>query len=606
MQKKEKKQRKAKKPFWCAERRSRLLAIILLTVILPVMVCIVAPFEIYCNNIAELTFSAKDFLGITLLYALGVAVLLFCLLFFVPQSAYRFLYPAFVGFLLMLFIQSNYLNGSLNSLAGDDMEGSGPSAWTYIWNTSVWVLVIAGVIVAFQFVKIKTIAQLGALIVTVAIIATQLMNFTIISINTEGAFSSAIDRAYGEYEENPRFLTNKDIATVGQSKNVVVFCVDRFDSVLYAEPAMRKYPETFAQLDGFTYYDDAISMYANTFPAVGYMMSGIEYDNGNHKDFFNQVYHNNQTLSLLQEQGYSIHLYSEAYYDYTNANELPNYVENAVETSKDTLETEIRKPFKFGLSLIKMSLYRSFPFLLKNTVGGVNSDTCNEYISYTSEDLQGYHAFSYDLKHAYKDLKEHDGNFKTKDEKHFSFIHVSGCHTADYDKNWKKTHKKDFVVSAKNSMELIGLYIKNMKAVSPDLYRDSTIVILGDHGKVENRTQKFKDAMLTALFVKPAGVAGTALTTSSAPVSHENLWATIFESEGIAYDRSNWKPSVFTVEQEFNATGKYPERKFIWNKRRPNMGSYDSIVYKINGKARDFKNWEIESSTFYNHPLFAN
>ena len=155
-------------------------------------------------------------------------------------------------------------------------------------------------------------------------------------------------------------------------------------------------------------------------------------------------------------------------------------------------------------------------------------------------------------------------------------------------------------------MELVGLYLQNMKAVSPDLYRDSTIVIMGDHGKVENRTKKFKKAMLTALFVKPSGVAGTPLKTSNAPVSHENLWATIFESEGISYSKESWKPSVFTVEKEFQATGVYPERKFIWNRRNSNLASYDSIVYKIKGDARDFGNWSIAETTFYDHPLFAN
>ncbi|MBQ2701989.1 MAG: hypothetical protein IJF64_03270, partial [Clostridia bacterium] len=491
-------------------------------------------------------------------------------------------------------------------LAGGGRNGRKTSVWTYIWNTSVWVLVVAGVVVAFKLVKQKSIMQIGALVLTVAICATQLMNFTVASITTKGAYDSAIDRVYGKYENNPRFLTNKDIEKVGEKRNVVVFCIDRFDSVQYAEPAMKKYAEAFSVLDGFTYYEDSISMYGNTFPAVGYMMSGIEYGNDDRELYFNQVYHENQTISVLKEQGYNIHLYSEAYYDYTNANELPDYVENTVETTKDQLKTEVRKPWNFGFAITKMSLYRSFPFLLKDTVGKINSDTCNEYILYTSDELQGYKAFSYDLRNAYYDLKARDGEFQTKGEKNFSFIHVSGCHSADYDKNWKKTGKKDFLVSAKNSMELVGLYIQNMKAVSPDLYRDSTIVIMGDHGKVENRTKKFKKAMLTALFVKPSGVAGTPLKTSNAPVSHENLWATIFESEGISYSKESWKPSVFTVEKEFKATGVYPERKFIWNRRNSNLASYDSIVYKIKGDARDFDNWSIAETTFYDHPLFAN
>lgn len=595
---------KEKKTFWSV-RKSRLAAIILLAVVFSAMIFIVAPFEIYCNNIAEMSFSAKEFIGIQCIYALVLATIIFSVLFFIPEIIYDYAYPIFVGLLLMFFVQSNYLNIGLNSLAGDE-QGGNTSVWTYIWNTSVWVLVIAGVVVAYKLVKQRSIMQLGALILTVAICATQLMNFMVGSLTTKGAYASAIDRVYGQYEKNPRFLTNKEIEVVGQNKNVVVFCVDRFDALQYAEPAMKKYPEAFAVLDGFTYYEDSISMYGNTFPAVGYMMSGIEYGNDDREIYFNQVYHENKTLSVLKEQGYSIRLYGEAYYDYTNANELPDYVENTVETTKDKLKTEVRKPWNFGLAITKMSLYRSFPFLLKDTVGRINSDTCNEYILYTSDELGDYHAWSYDLKNAYDDLKAKDGSFQTKGEKNFSFIHVSGCHSADYDKNWKKTYKKDFLVSAKNSLELIGLYIKNMKEISPDLYRDSTIIILGDHGKVENRTKKFKDSMVTALFVKPSGVSGTPLKTSNAPVSHENLWPTIFESEQIVYNQAEWKPSVFTVEKQFQETGVYPERKFIWNRRNSNLASYDSIVYKINGSAREFKNWSIGSVTFYDHPLFAN
>lgn len=599
-------QKKDKKKLLSKERISRLPAIILLSLILPVMIYIVAPFEIFCNNLGEMHFSAWEFIGIQTIYALGLFVLLYCLLFFIPEKAYGIVYPLCVGILLMLFVQSNYLNAGLNSLAGDDV-GNKISPWTYVWNTAVWIVVLTGVVLAFRFVKAKNAMRLGALVLTVAIAASQILNFVVVSVNTAGAYDSAVERMYGEYEENPRFLTNKNLTSVGKNRNVVVFCIDRFDAVLYAEPAMKKYPELFAKLDGFTYYRDAISLYGNTFPAVGYMLSGIEYNNsGDHEEYFYQVYYENKTLTRLKNEGYAIHLYAEDYYDYTNANELPDYVNNIVETNKESLTAKVRKPFNFGLALTKMSLYRSLPFLLKRGVGGVTSSTCNEYISYVSDDLQGFRNFSCDLKRNYQDVKKADGNFTADFEKNFSFIHVTGCHNAEYDVNWKKSGKRDCVISAKNSMELVTLYLQNMKNISPELYRDSTIIILGDHGKVQNRTKKFKDAMLTALFVKPAGVDGRELTVSSAPVSHENLWATIFESEGVDYDATAFKPSVFYVEEEFARSHEYPERKFIWNKRKPDLASYDSIVYKINGEARDFGNWKIESSTYYNHPLFAN
>lgn len=602
----EKKQRK----FFTAERNSRLLAIILLSVVFSAMIFIVTPFEIYCNNIEEIAFSVQEFIGIQTLYATIFAIFVFCILFFVPACVYQYVYPAFIGLLLMFFLQSNYLNIGLTSLAGDDM-GETTSTWTYIWNTTVWVLVIAGSIVAYRLVKQRSAMQLGALILTIAITATQLMNFTVTSLNTKGAYDTAIDRVYGKYEDSPRFLTNKNLGTVSKNRNVIMICVDRFDSILYAEPAMQKYPEAFAELEGFTYYEDALSLYGYTFPSVGYMMSGIEYNNeeGDHKAYFHDVYNKNQTLNALHDAGYSIRLFSESYYDYTNANDLPNYVDNAVETTRDTLSTIVRKEWKFGLAITKMSLYRSFPFALKKTVGGISSDTCNEYILYTSNELQGYHTWSYDLKDAYDDIKAFDGSFTATEQNNFSFIHVSGCHYAKHDAEWNKAkgkEKKDILTAAKNSMELVSLYLRNMKAVSPDLYRDSTIVIMGDHGKVSNRHANFSDAMMTAVFIKPSGAADTPLKTSSAPISHENIWPTIFESEGLEYDRTAWKPSVFTIEQEYQTNDTYPERKFIWTKRRSDLGSYDAVVYKINGSARDFKNWTIESETYYGHPLFAN
>ncbi len=588
------------------ERKSRIAASALLALTVSIMIFVVIPFEIYCNNLPELTFSVSDFIGIQLLLALALSLLIFSLLFFSPHVVYEYVYPALVGVLLMFFLQGNYLNVGLSSLDGDELGGGVPPS-TYVWNTAVWLLVIGGSVLAYRLIKQKSTVKLAAIIVSVAVLATQLMNFSVSSLSTEGAYDSAIDRVYGKYAENPRFLTNKGIGTVGSQKNVIVICVDRFDTLLYVEPAMQKYPKSFEALDGFTFYRDAVSLYGYTFPSVAYMMSAIEYDHsGDRLAYFDRVYQENQTISRLHELGYSVHLFSEAYYDYSNANELPNYVENAIETDRESLETKNRFPDRFALAITKMSLYRIFPFVLKSTVGGVSSDTCNEYILYTSRDLSGYHAYSYDMKDVYKDiLRRLKVGFEAKGEKNFTFLHISGCHNAKYDENWEKSgHKKDVLVSAKNSMELISSYLNGIKAISEDLYRDSTIIIMGDHGKVLHPLKDFSAPMMTAFFVKPSGEAGTELRISDAPVAQENLWATIFESEGIDYDSTAFAPSVFTVEQNFLESGDYPERKFIWTARKVGMASYDTVEYKITGPARDFSSWHVDARNHYDNTLF--
>ncbi len=605
----------APKKFFSQERFSRLPSSILLAVVLSIFIFVVAPFEIYCNNLAEFKFSIGDFIGILSLFALTVAVAITAILYFIPKCVYNYVYPAFVGILLMFFLQTNFLNGSLSSLAGDDMEPKTP-IFTYVFNTFIWLAVIALVIVLFKLRKTSGITATAALVLTIAVGASQLANFAMASVSTEGVFDSAIDRVYGEYSSNPRFLTDKDVEKFGSDRNVIVFCVDRFDTKLYCEPAMEKYPETFEKLDGFTFYNDATSIYGNTFPAVGYMMSGIKYhdaacsgDNYDHRHYFNSVYNENKTLSALADAGYSIKLYSEEYYDYYHANELPEYVANSVETTKDNVEIDIRRPFKFGLAISRLSLYRSLPFVFKNIVGRMNSDTCNEYVLYHGKDFGAYKSYFYDNKKAYNMIKKKVGEFCVEGEKNFTFIHIAGCHTADYDANWKKNNGKsvkDYVDSAKISIDIVNLYLENMKAISPEIYHNSTIVILGDHGKVADRHKNFRDSMLTALFVKPSGVSGEALKSSSAPVSHENLWATIFQSEGIDYDRAVFGESVFDVEALSSEAKRQYIRKFIWNKRTLDHTSYYCVEYEIEGEARDFDNWTKVNESHHNHPLFAN
>jgi hypothetical protein len=207
-------------------------------------------------------------------------------------------------------------------------------------------------------------------------------------------------------------------------------------------------------------------------------------------------------------------------------------------------------------------------------------------------------------------IKHRVGEFTTEGEKNFTFIHIAGCHTADHDANWKKNKgiktTSDYVDSAKISIDIVNLYLDEMKKISPDLYRDSTVIILGDHGKVDNRHANFKNSMLTALFVKPSGVSGTELKTSSAPVSHENLWATIFQSEGLEYDRAVFGASVFDIDALSAEEQSKHVRKFIWNKRELDLGAYACVVYEITGEARDFDNWKIVNNEYHDHPLFAN
>ncbi|MBQ0099191.1 MAG: hypothetical protein KBS91_01425, partial [Firmicutes bacterium] len=97
----------------------------------------------------------------------------------------------------------------------------------------------------------------------------------------------------------------------------------------------------------------------------------------------------------------------------------------------------------------------------------------------------------------------------------------------------------------------------------------------------------------TALFIKPSGVdTGNPIDNefNSTPVSHEDLWKTIFDSEGI----TNFDESI-TGESAFNIN---PNRErhycfYAWNLTQT---KYTEYIYKIIGSGLEFNNWSYDKT----------
>lgn len=141
-----------KKPF-LESRKSRLIPALLLAVSIPFMIFIVSPLEIYKNGIDEFNFGISDFIFILILAFLVLSAINFCLLFFLPKTAFRVLYALFLATFLLLFLQINFLNEGLNSLNGDDIGGTKIATNKLIVNTVIWVLVEALFVVGFFVIK---------------------------------------------------------------------------------------------------------------------------------------------------------------------------------------------------------------------------------------------------------------------------------------------------------------------------------------------------------------------------------------------------------------------------------------------------------------------
>lgn len=559
-----------------AGRKKRILPVLLAALALPMIVCMEAPFEIYGSNLEEFLFSLSDFLPFCLLFWFISALVIAVILFFLPDRVYRFAYPVVVATAFLFFLQGTYLNMGLSSLPGDNMGGK-VSVTAVVFNTVIWV-VVEGLAVGSAFIKKRDPVKLVCLLLSIVVIGTQLINTVFIALTNDQIAVPKSERIqYSDAERVPKVMTNENLTTVSDSRNIIVFIVDRFDE-MYAEKAYRETPEVYDELTGFTWFRDHISVYSHTYPSVTWMLTNKPYDcELSRAEYQNTAFEGETPLKKLHDAGYKINLYTQSYYSYNNELDLPDYISNVVPSLKiPTIPLD--RQLAIAGNMVLMAFYRCLPFVLKDVVGKIDSNA-NANIVLES---RAENAYTLDMKSVYDTLTAED--FALTGEKVFSYIHVDGCHDVVYDENWgapSGDEVHDYAIPVRVSFHIINRYLREMKRLG--VYDSSTIVITGDHGTPIDNFHALKEASMTALFVKPAGSKTEPMKMSMAPVSHEDFWPTIFRSEGIVPE---WEgTSVFDVPEETERVRRYWWHTWVSN-------SLDEYVYEIRGSARDFANWK--------------
>lgn len=566
-------------------RKKRIFPVILASLALPLIICLEAPFEIYGSNLSEFLFSLSDFLPFCLLIGFSIALVAAALLFLLPEKVYRFAYPIVVAIAFLFFVQGTYLNLGLNSLPGDNMGESGISTAAAVINTIVWLLVI-GLAVASAFLGKRDIIGIVCVLLSVIVLGTQIVNTVFVALSNDQIAVPKYDRMkQSSTEYVPKVMTRQNLTALSDSRNVVVFLIDRFDED-YAERAYKETPEVYDELTGFTWFQDHVALYGHTYPAVTWMLTNTSYScETGREDYLNSAYSGETPLKRLSDAGYSVNVYTQSYYAYSDEFYIPEYVANVVPKLKPSpISTGNR--FSIAGNMIQMALYRCLPFVMKGLIGNISS-SANAKIAMES---QAEYAYSLDLKDIYENLTESD--FTVNEGKSYSFIHLTGCHDVSYNENWEEPTKQEarnFAVSVRVSFKSIDRYIREMKRLG--VYDDATIIITGDHASPISDTREVRESRMTALFVKPAGSGSDPLKISSAQVSHDDLWATIFKSEGFDF-AADYGTSVFDVAEGTNRS-----RRLIWQTYV--RDSLDEYVYEISGPARDFANWREVSHEHY-------
>ncbi|MBO5305908.1 MAG: hypothetical protein J6B12_04010 [Clostridia bacterium] len=540
---------------------------ILAALTLPFTVIVCGIFEIYLNNSAEFLFVLSDFW----LMAVGLGVAIFSVLLLVLRvlkgKAFHVVLALLVWLAVMSYMQASFLNFGLDSLGADDLAKGG-GVGLIVLDLAIWVFTGAGFVIAALLVKDKQTMGMLATVALVMVLAVQAVNLSIAFINSE------------EKEKTETVLTTENLFEVSERDNVIVFLLDRFD-IYYYNQAVKQDPHFFDRLDGFTLYNNNISLYSRTYPSVTYMLTGVENPFENtREEYFEMAYADCSFFTDLKANDYKINLFTAAYYAYDDASVFGDAVDNVSRYQDYVIHGKARLVFK----MLLLSLYRYAPLGVKDMIhvssadfdDFVSFDTENDHPQYVLNDAEVYRMFR-------------EGGLSTqKDDNTFTFLHLNGCHSPyTMDENGNAIESNNYASAAipalKGCFNLIYDYIDQLKALG--LYEDATIIITGDHARAMDDSVDVEDARVTALFVKESGSHGTPLTVSSAPVCQENFRAEIVKSAGIK-TKNDYGRAFSDISEDDDVVRKYYFEKSNGNKD-------EIVVYHVVGDANDFSAWTL-------------
>jgi hypothetical protein len=236
--------------------------------------------------------------------------------------------------------------------------------------------------------------------------------------------------------------------------------------------------------------------------------------------------------------------------------------------------------------MIKVSLYRYFPFFLRDTLGNVSTPMFDKYVKYEMV----HNVFNTDMKQVYTKISDDEFTFRNA-EGGVSYIHIAGCHLPNaYGTDFSEVtedEKYDITVAMKQSFKIISAYINEMKRLG--VYEDSTIIILGDHCDIGSDHEGPYKPHVTGLLAKPAGVSEGEIKESKAQIGSGDIFATVLTAAG-SDKASDYGINIFDIPEDEERTRPYHFQ--ILEGYYPN-GIYKDAIYEIVGSGLELENWRL-------------
>ena len=521
------------------------------------------PLELTAFSADSLVFTWRDALGPLTLVFLGVWLVATALTALLKGKAFRITLALVSVLTLSGYLQSAFLNGDLGKLTGDAIDWSAHTK-ALVMSLAVWACILAAMLVLM--IKNRKIFRKTVVIIALLLTLMQLAP-------TVGILSGA----YAETQTPSAdcILSDEGFATFSKKENVLVIVLDRLDYD-YVNAALRSDPQIFADFDGFTLFDNAVSGHARTRPALIHMLTGAE-------DLIFQVssqelyskawtYGGRDLLADIQKSGYSIETYTKMNYLFSDMAYADRYVRNFCEDKQPVDKAVLTR------KLLQLSAYRYAPTALKPLFW---ADT-----NYFNRDVlpeSTINAYEFDDPAYYASLAQATAD---RNAPAFKLYHFFGPH-APYTMNADGTASDTDTTSTAQMLgnfRNLSKFFHRLRELG--LYDSATIIITADHGSAVSDMKALQKATRIGLFYKPAGATGQ-LQMSSAPVRTTDIPATVLKAMGADY--SAYGPALDEIPEDSSRVRTYYKTIYTGDPIRENY----IYTYEIHGPASDFSSWHL-------------
>lgn len=457
-----------KKEIISAFKKKYTIAIVI-TLSLAVMYLILGPLEIYAGNMLSFSFGYLTFVPLFIVLSFFVILILSCVISLFNEKTYKIICILLTAYSLLSYIQYMFMNTKLMEEDGARLRLDTMGNYPRI-NLILWFVIAAVIVTALYFIKDnwKAVAVYACAFIT----AVQLVAVVTLVVK---CVNSPAPRYYQ--------LTGEKMFTVAKDENVIVLMPDSFCR-RYLSEALADDISHLDMFKDFTYYSNMDSEWHPTFPSVIHMITGYEPFTGmglwtpEERVQWRTDAWNSETCKTFFEsvsnEGYKFYMNIPSACELFGAyDDVKDYVENAEYAESNVDKVRLIK------MLFSMSIYRCVPYVVKPPF---------EYFSWDFAELERYNGkvAAYKNEDFYAEVKQGI----TVDESVSKKIHVI---------NWHGFHEEythdEFCNPVPNAEEVgitklqnekgallcVKTYLEELKKAGR--YDDSTIIVMGDHGK---------------------------------------------------------------------------------------------------------------------------